>query len=82
MAVEVAKVELKSVQDASGLEERILAGQFTADQVVAVVGKTEGNGGPPAQNRVILIENSRLTEQPTMSPSRYLGCARLNLIGR
>src|SRR5215471_10372264 len=45
MAVEVAKIELKSVQDASGLEERILAGQFTADQVVAVVGKTEGNGG-------------------------------------
>ena len=45
MAVEVAKVELKSVQDASGLEERILAGQFTADQVVAVIGKTEGNGG-------------------------------------
>src|SRR5438128_1104858 len=45
MAVEVAKVELKSVQDGSGLEERILAGQFTADQVVAVVGKTEGNGG-------------------------------------
>jgi len=45
MAVEVAKVELKNVQDASGLEERIRAGQFTADQVVAVVGKTEGNGG-------------------------------------
>jgi cyanuric acid amidohydrolase len=45
MAFEVAKIELKSVQDASGLEERILAGQFTADQVVAVVGKTEGNGG-------------------------------------
>src|SRR5262249_56784713 len=45
MAIEVAKVELKSVQDASGLEERILAGQFTADQVIAVIGKTEGNGG-------------------------------------
>ena len=45
MAVEVAKVELKSVQDASGLEVCIKAGQFTADQVVAVVGKTEGNGG-------------------------------------
>src|SRR5271157_5991400 len=27
MAIEVAKVELKSVQDASGLEERILADQ-------------------------------------------------------
>src|SRR5262249_2942692 len=45
MAIEVAKVELKSVQDASGLEERIVAGQFTADQVIAVIGKTEGNGG-------------------------------------
>ena len=45
MAVEAAKVELKHVQDASGLEERIRAGQMTADQVVAVIGKTEGNGG-------------------------------------
>ena len=45
MAVEVAKIELKSVQDGSGLEERIRAGQFTADEVVAVIGKTEGNGG-------------------------------------
>src|SRR2546425_7960271 len=45
MAVEVAKVALKSVRDASGLEARLRAGQFTADQVVAVVGKTEGNGG-------------------------------------
>lgn len=45
MAVEVAKVELKNVQDASGLEACVKAGQFAADQVVAVVGKTEGNGG-------------------------------------
>jgi len=40
MAIEVTKVELKSVSDASGMEKRILAGQFTADQVVAVIGKT------------------------------------------
>jgi barbiturase len=53
MAVEVAKVEIKSVQDASGLEERILAGQFTADQVVAVVGKTEGNGGVNDFTRIL-----------------------------
>jgi cyanuric acid amidohydrolase len=45
MAIEVAKVVLKNVQDASGLEERIRAGQFKADEVVAVIGKTEGNGG-------------------------------------
>jgi cyanuric acid amidohydrolase len=45
MAIEVAKVELKNVQDASGLERCIRAGQFAADEVVAVIGKTEGNGG-------------------------------------
>jgi cyanuric acid amidohydrolase len=53
MAVEVAKVELKTVQDASGLEERIKAGQFAADQVVAVIGKTEGNGGVNDFTRIL-----------------------------
>jgi len=53
MAIEVAKVILNTVQDASGLEERILAGQFTADQVVAVVGKTEGNGGVNDFTRIL-----------------------------
>ncbi|HET7135582.1 MAG TPA: ring-opening amidohydrolase [Casimicrobiaceae bacterium] len=45
MAIEVAKIELKHVRDASGLEERIAAKQFAADEVIAVLGKTEGNGG-------------------------------------
>ena len=45
MAIEVAKVELKNVSDASGLAACIEAGQFSADEVVAVIGKTEGNGG-------------------------------------
>jgi barbiturase len=53
MAVEVAKVELRSVQDASGLEERIHGGQFTADQVVAIIGKTEGNGGVNDFTRIL-----------------------------
>jgi cyanuric acid amidohydrolase len=53
MAVEVAKVELKSVQDATGLEACIVAGRFTADQVVAVVGKTEGNGGVNDFTRIL-----------------------------
>jgi cyanuric acid amidohydrolase len=53
MATEVVKVELKSVQDASGLEAAILAGRFTADQVVAVVGKTEGNGGVNDFTRIL-----------------------------
>ena len=53
MAIEVAKLVLKHVQDASGLEERILAGQFGADEVVAVIGKTEGNGGVNDFTRIL-----------------------------
>jgi barbiturase len=53
MAVEVAKVELKNVQDASGLEACIRAGQFSADEVVAVIGKTEGNGGVNDFTRIL-----------------------------
>jgi barbiturase len=53
MAIEVAKVELKTVQDASGLEACISKGQFTADQVIAVIGKTEGNGGVNDFTRIL-----------------------------
>ncbi len=53
MAIEVAKVELKTVQDASGLEACIRDGQFTADQVIAVIGKTEGNGGVNDFTRIL-----------------------------
>ena len=59
MAIEVAKVILKSVQDASGMEERILAGQFSADQVVAVIGKTEGNGGVNDFTRILADQGFR-----------------------
>src|SRR5216684_4458778 len=37
MAIEVAKVELKTVKDASGLEACIAKGQFAADEVIAVI---------------------------------------------
>jgi len=53
MAIEVAKVELKTVQDASGLEECLKRGQFAADEVIAVVGKTEGNGGVNDFTRIL-----------------------------
>jgi cyanuric acid amidohydrolase len=53
MAVEVAKVELKSVQDASGFEACIARGQFAADEVIAVIGKTEGNGGVNDFTRIL-----------------------------
>jgi len=53
MAIEVAKVELKTVSDASGVEECIKRGQFTADQVIGVIGKTEGNGGVNDFTRIL-----------------------------
>src|SRR6201993_1491838 len=53
MAIEVAKIELKTVQDASGLEQKISEGAFTADQVIAVIGKTEGNGGVNDFTRIL-----------------------------
>lgn len=53
MAIDVVKVEIKSVMDASGLEEYIASGRFKADEVVAVIGKTEGNGGVNDFTRIL-----------------------------
>jgi len=53
MAIEVAKVILKNVMDASGMEECIRAGRFAADEVIAVIGKTEGNGGVNDFTRIL-----------------------------
>ena len=53
MAIDVAKVEIKSVSDASGLEELIESGRMAADAVVAVIGKTEGNGGVNDFTRIL-----------------------------
>jgi len=53
MAVEVRKVVLESVGDASGLAGLIDDGVFDADGVVAVVGKTEGNGGVNDFTRIL-----------------------------
>jgi ring-opening amidohydrolase-like protein len=53
MPIEVRKVEITSVQDASGLAELIDQGVFKADEVVAVIGKTEGNGGVNDYTRIL-----------------------------
>jgi len=53
MAIEVRKVVLESVGDASGLATLIEEGVFDADGVVAVVGKTEGNGGVNDFTRIL-----------------------------
>jgi barbiturase len=51
--IEVRKVPLHHVSDASELAKLIDAGVFEADRVVAVIGKTEGNGGVNDYTRIL-----------------------------
>jgi barbiturase len=51
--IEVRKVPLESVSDASGLAKLIDDGVIEADRVIAVIGKTEGNGGVNDYTRII-----------------------------
>ena len=82
MAVEVAKVEIKTVNDASGLAERIEANKINADDVVAVIGKTEGNGGindftrilaDEAFRRVLMKHGTRSEDQVKQIPMVWSG---------
>ena len=52
-AIEVRKVPLHSVSDASELAKLIDTGVIDADRVIAVIGKTEGNGGVNDYTRII-----------------------------
>ncbi len=51
--IEVRKVPLEHVSDASGLAQLIDDGVIEADRVIAVIGKTEGNGGVNDYTRII-----------------------------
>jgi cyanuric acid amidohydrolase len=51
--IEVRKVPLWKVSDASGLDDLINKGVFEADDVLAVIGKTEGNGGVNDYTRIL-----------------------------
>ncbi|MET0525104.1 MAG: ring-opening amidohydrolase [Nocardioides sp.] len=52
-AIEVRKVPIHSVADASELAELIDEGVMAADRVIAIIGKTEGNGGVNDYTRII-----------------------------
>ena len=52
-AIEVRKVPLHTVSDASELAKLIDDGVMEADRVIAVIGKTEGNGGVNDYTRII-----------------------------
>ena len=59
MAIDVFKFEIKSVADASDLEKSIQSKQIDADNVIAVIGKTEGNGGVNDFTRILSDEAFR-----------------------
>ena len=80
--VEVRKVPIRTVTDASGLAELIDDGVLDADRVVAVVGKTEGNGGVNDYTRIIadrafrealVAKGSRTAEQVGQIPIVWSG---------
>lgn len=52
-AIEVRKVPIHSVADASELTKLIDDGVFEAERVIAIIGKTEGNGGVNDYTRII-----------------------------
>jgi ring-opening amidohydrolase-like protein len=52
-AIEVRKVPIHSVADASELAKLIDDGALHADRVIAIIGKTEGNGGVNDYTRII-----------------------------
>jgi barbiturase len=52
-AIEVRKVPIHSVADASELTKLIEDGVLAAERVIAIIGKTEGNGGVNDYTRII-----------------------------
>jgi ring-opening amidohydrolase-like protein len=52
-AIEVRKVPIHSVADASELAKLVDDGVLQADRVIAIIGKTEGNGGVNDYTRII-----------------------------
>ncbi len=53
LPIEVHKVAIESVSDASGFARLLDNGVIEADRVIAVIGKTEGNGGVNDYTRII-----------------------------
>jgi ring-opening amidohydrolase-like protein len=80
-AIEVRKVPIHSVSDASELAKLIDDGVMAADRVIAIIGKTEGNGGVNDYTRIIadrafrevLVEKGAPAEQVKQIPIVWSG---------
>src|SRR3954471_6188272 len=81
-AIEVRKLPILTVSDASGLADLIDGGVVDADRVIAVIGKTEGNGGVNDYTRIIadrafrevlVAKGSRTVEEVKQVPIVWSG---------
>ena len=80
-AIEVRKVPIHSVADASELAKLIDDGVMQAERVIAIIGKTEGNGGVNDYTRIIsdrafrevLVEKGAPAEQVRQVPIVWSG---------
>ena len=80
-AIEVRKVPIHSVADASELAKLIDDGVMHADRVIAIIGKTEGNGGVNDYTRIIsdrafrevLVEKGAPADQVKQIPIVWSG---------
>src|SRR3954463_3536429 len=80
-AIEVRKVPIHSVADASELARLIDDGVMQADRVIAIIGKTEGNGGVNDYTRIIadrafrevLVAKGAAAEQVKQVPIVWAG---------
>ncbi|GGO13227.1 barbiturase [Microbispora bryophytorum] len=80
--IEVRKVPIERVTDASGLARLIDDGVIEADRVLAVIGKTEGNGGVNDYTRiladrafreVLMAKGTRTAEEVAQVPLVWSG---------
>jgi cyanuric acid amidohydrolase len=80
-AIEVRKVPIHSVADASELAKLIDDGIMSAERVIAIIGKTEGNGGVNDYTRIIadrafrevLVEKGAPADQVKQVPIVWSG---------
>src|ERR671911_1069879 len=80
-AIEVRKVPIHSVADASELAKLIDDGVMEASRVIAIIGKTEGNGGVNDYTRIIadrafrevLVEKGAPADQVKQVPIVWSG---------
>ncbi|WP_426244933.1 ring-opening amidohydrolase [Nocardioides sp. LHG3406-4] len=80
-AIEVRKVPIHSVADASEFAKLIDDGVMAAERVIAIIGKTEGNGGVNDYTRIIsdrafrevLVDRGVPTEQVKQIPIVWSG---------